>query len=136
MAFELLNARLIYKEEVSYTEPYWRRGVFYEGGETITYTNIEGFVEPHGSGESAVVLPAGVSSSDAKVLYTESQLQSYLDFDGDASMADRIYLTDPRVGKDMKHTYVVYEKEDWQVPEGFTLLNSTGSYILIREGKL
>lgn len=136
MSFELIQDDVIYKEEISYTEPYWLRGVYYEGSETVTYPTFGGTLEPYKDGETSLQTPSGTMSSDAKILYTDEPLQVYRDFDADSGLADKVYLRDPETGKHKPQAYVVYDREDNTINASFSLLDTATSYIIVREGKL
>ncbi len=136
MAFTLITEDVFYKEDTTYEEPYYLRGVYYEGSEITTYPTLSGTIEPYSAGEGAIMLPSGTRSSDAKILYTEEILNTYSDFGAESGMADKIYLVDPSIAKHPPQPYVVFEVDDWSVNSGFTLISSARSYLLIREGKL
>lgn len=136
MSWELIEEDTLYKEEITYTDPYTLRGVYYAGEESIEYKTILGTVEPYRDGEEAMVLPSGTSASDARVLYSSEPLLTYDDA-ADISIADKVYLTNPEVGKTTPQRFVVMNKENWTTNSGFTLIDTDDAitYLLIKEEK-
>lgn len=134
MTFSLIVEDTFYKEESTVTDAYTLRGVYYEGETSITYKSISGTIEPYSKGEESMLLPAGSSSSDAKVLYTSEYLQTY-DDTGDVSLADRVYLSDPEVSGNKPQPYRVMNKEDWSTNSGFVLISTDDAveYLLVKE---
>ena len=136
MNWSLIEEDILYKEETTYTDPYTLRGVYYEGEETLSYKPIEGTHEPFREGESGLVLPAGTSASDAKMLYSSEQLLGYED-SGQIGLADKVFLSDPETGKTKPQRYVVMTRELWPTNSGFKLIttDNANAYMLIKEEK-
>lgn len=137
MAFQLIIEDTLYLEKVEYTEPYILRGVYVAGGETITYESFSGSLDPYRDGQESLMLPAGTSSSDARILYSSTSLLTY-DDTGEASIADKVYLSDPQAGKKKAQRYVVMNKEDWTTNGSFQLISTDDAitYLLVREEKV
>ncbi len=136
MAFSLIQEDTFYKEEVTYTDSYTLRGVYYESESATTYKTFTGTDEPYDE-ESILVLPAGTSARDARILFTSESLLDY-DLTGDVSLADVVYLTDPEVGKYKPKRYIVMDKDHWKTNASFSLLQGeeATSYLLIKEEKV
>ena len=135
--FALITQDQLFKEEIIIKDSFWQRGVFYQSSEEITYKNILGTYEPYRSdGEEGMVLPAGTSSSDARMLYSSEQLLGYED-SGDVSLADKVFLSNPEAGKTKPQRYVVMQRELWPQNSGFSLISQDDSnaYLLIKEEK-
>lgn len=137
MTWELLHEDPFYKEETTWVDAYWLRGVYYESQETSTYKTIYGTDEPYKDGQEAVMLPSGTSSSDARILHSSEILLTY-DSTGDLSTADVVYLKDPETTRNKPQGYVVMAKEDWHVNEGFTLIGNDQAniYLLVKKEKV
>ena len=135
--FVLIEQDVLYKEEITYEDSYWQRGVFIQGGEEVSYKPIEGTHEPFREGESGLVLPAGTSASDAKMLYSSEQLLGYED-SGQIGLADKVFLSDPETGKTKPQRYVVMTRELWPTNSGFKLIttDNANAYMLIKEEKV
>ncbi|CAH9012418.1 putative head-closure protein [Vibrio phage 424E50-1] len=136
MAFTILGDRqVVYKEVITKTPDWLDNGILKKGTETITYQEIECNHEPFDA-EEAELTPTSVGSRDSRWLYTTELLNTYLDFETNSTMADKVYLTDPTRGRAKPQAYTVYDRESWEVTESFELLDSSYDYIIVREGKL
>lgn len=137
MAWELIQEDPFYKEEVTWTDSYWLRGVYYEPQESLSYKTIYGTDEPYKDGQEALMLPSGSSSTDARILHTSEILLTY-DSTGDITTADTVYLKDPQTTRNKPQKYVVMAKEDWYVNSGFTLIseNDANIYLLVKSEKV
>ena len=137
MTWELIQEDPFYKEEKTFKDAYWYKGVYYESTEDTTYKTIYGTDEPYKDGEESTILPAGVSSLDARMLHTSENLLPYSDVD-EVSIADKIYLKDPTTSRNKLQRYVVMNKEDWYVNSGFTLIGTDEAnvYLLVKEEKV
>jgi len=135
--FSLITQDQLFKEEIIVKDSYWLRGVYYNSSEETTYKSIYGTVEPFISDpDQAMVLPAGTSSSDARLFYSSENLLGFSDT-GDISLADKVFLTNPDTGKSKAQRYVVMERELWPQNSGFSLISQDDSnaYLLIKEEK-
>jgi hypothetical protein len=133
--FTLIQEDTLYKEVKTYTDGYYKRGVYYDGEETITYPTFEGLAEPMGDGSENLALPQGVSSTDTIMVYTSEELNTSEDNGNDATLADVIYINDPETRKGSQK-YVVWRDAAWSANASFTLIDSAHDYVCIKEGKL
>ena len=136
MSFSLIVEDTFYKRETTFTDSYVLDGVYHQGEETVDYKSISGTLEPYRDGEEAVVLPAGVSSSDSRILYSSEPLQTY-DDTGEVGLADIVYIKNPDVSRSKPQGYVVMGKEDWSTNSGFTLISTDDAvtYLLVKKEK-
>jgi hypothetical protein len=132
--FTILKGQTIYKQGVSKGEGYWKDGVYYQGEDTPIYEPLSNvFVEPY-EREDSDILPEGISTNDARWILCDHVLSSYRENADNASMADRIFLRDPEVGK--KATpYIIFDIETWGGDEGMELLSDGFNYVAVKEGK-
>lgn len=137
MTWELIQEDPFYKEEKTFKDAYWSKGVYYESTEDVTYKVIYGTDEPYKDGEESSPLPSGIASSDARILHTSEILLPYSDVD-EVSIADKVYLKDPTTSRFKQQRYVVMNKEDWYVNSGFELIGTDEAnvYLLVREEKV
>lgn len=133
--FKLLKDDVLYKEEITYTDGYYKRGVYYDGEEVITYPTFEGLAEPMGRGSEHIALPQGVTSHDTVIVYTDTFLKTVEDNGNDATLADSIYLKDPTT-RSTPQKYVVWRDATWSANTSFTLVPSAHDYVCIKEGKI
>lgn len=136
MAYEFLKGKTVYLETVTKLPDYWDNGIPKKGEETITYTAIPNCFDEPLDGDEGQLLPAGVLSRDTKWLYTGYKFKTYTDYDSDASLADKIYLSDPTKGRKKPPAYVVMQSDEFEVNDDFDLISEEHSYIIVREGKL
>lgn len=133
--WSLIRQKTFYLEVKTKLPDYWEDGLLKKGDEIVDYTEILGWDEPMGN-EDTELLPSGVTYRDAKWFYSEVSLKTYLDYDDMSQYCDRIFLQDPRVFGKKAKAYEVYGKEDYGDSDGFTLLDSSHDYIIVKEGKL
>lgn len=138
MDWALIEEDAFYKEETTVTDSYYKRGVYYEGDTIISYKTIYGTGEPYQDGTESIMLPSGASSTDAMILYSSEALLTYDDVGQDISLADKLYLKNPEVGKNKPQRYVVMNKEDWGTNSGFVLIQDDASvmYLVVKEEKV
>lgn len=137
MDWLLIEEDILYKEEVTYSDSYVLRGVFYEAKESVTYKPFFCTDEPYRQGEESMMLPAGSSAEDARVIYTKESLMTYDDVN-DITIADKVYLSNPEYGKNKPQRYIVMNKEDWAVNSGFKLIktDTADCYLIMKEEKV
>jgi len=134
MPYELLTKRPLYRVVKSPTlDGEWIDGVYYPDTNTvITYEEFEGDWEPLSLGEQKRVLPEGVNSVQSIWVFTEVDLKISKNLDGLTQEGDIVYLEDPDLNE-YAPSYYIFNKEDWQTNDGFTLLeNDTYDYVCIR----
>jgi hypothetical protein len=107
----------------------WVNYVWVEG--TPVVTKKSGLIEPFSSEETSLILPQGVSSSEAIIIHTEHDLKVYNNITGNESIADLITLKDP-VTNPTTFKYMVLGKEDWDANSSFTLVPSYHVYMAVR----
>ncbi|AUR91496.1 head-closure protein [Vibrio phage 1.161.O._10N.261.48.C5] len=134
--FTLMNGQSIWVERVTSGSGYWDSGVYHNGEEVITYDQLQGnFVEPM-SKDELEILPEGLSSKSARWLLTDHVLNVASESPDDASYPDKVYLSDPEVGK-KKTAWVVFDRETWDEEENFEMLDTDSyDYVIVREDKL
>lgn len=135
MPYTLIGEKTLYKQVVTKLPDYLDNGIIKPGEETISYTTFNGWTEAM-DGEESKVLANGNSNIDSQWLFTTEHLNTYKDYDTDTSKASVIYLTDPEQGRKKAIPYVVFDRQDWDVEDGFELLTSAFDYIIIRQDKL
>lgn len=137
MTWELIQEDTFYKEEVTYKDSYFQRGVFYESVEEAINVPFLGTDEPYKDGQESMMLASGMMSTDARILHTSEELLTY-DATGDITTADKVYLKDPDVSRNKPQRYVVMKKEDWYVNSGFELIGTDHAniYLLVKEEKV
>lgn len=130
----ILVDRTLYKlVETSTSDGNWEDGVYFEGSfPVITYTPFKGEFEPLSTGESRFVLPEGINSEDAVIVFSDVELELAINNNGVVSGGDSIFLQDPVIFPNAIE-YVVFNKEDWLTNTGFELLDvDSYDYICIR----
>lgn len=90
---------------------------------------------PYKGGEDTIVLPSGVHTTDAYMLYTQSVFKTASDLTGSSTTADLIYLEDPAVSPNTP-AYVVWTQAKYRANTGFVLLKGHNEYVCIRRDKL
>ncbi|QZI90007.1 hypothetical protein MYOV057v1_p0092 [Vibrio phage 184E37.1] len=136
MSFTLLSGQTIWVERKTTWGGYWLDGTYHFGEEVITYETLDKcFVEPV-SGEETEILPEGLSSKSARWLLTDHVLNVASENPDDANYPDKVYLSDPEVGK-KKTAWVVFDRETWDEEENFEMLDTDSyDYVIVREDKL
>ena len=134
--FTLLTDEILFKKIIT-PDPNGQlvNGIWFGGDPVISYEELEGIWEPYQKGQDNVVLPEGVTSSDALVLFSEAELLTHSDLVGNTNKADIVYVEDPEVDPTAK-AYVVWYKAPWIGNGGFELLMGHGEYVLVRQEKL
>lgn len=132
MSFQLIQPDTFYKlVEVTGESGQWVNGIWVpDSTPTPTYEPFTGTEEPFQQGETSLVLPEGVTSDKAIVLYSETKLNTFSSVN--PSLADTIYLEDPSVNPSTQ-AYIVRDVEDWRVNTGFKLFVSQWVYLCVRE---
>lgn len=130
MGLVLIQDDTFYKKKTEYNGQ-WVNGVYMKE-ETITYEEITGLIDPYQLGEKSFVLPEGVGSSDAYLLYSNNNLVVHKSLPSGSHLADIVYLDDPEENTDVDE-YTVYDKMDWRFNKGFTLMGGHNEYLLIRK---
>lgn len=102
-----------------------------EDSPVVGYTPFTGTWEPYQTGEDMIVLPDGVSSTDARIIYTEQELKTVDSVGGDSTLADIVYFKNP-VTNPTTDAYRVVSKGDWELNASFQLMDSYGEYIVER----
>ena len=134
--FQLLVDDVAYlKTETQGTPNTFVKGILVEGTKTISYVPFECIPEPYSKGETSLVLPSGVSSRDAYILFTSKSLKTHDDLKGTATVADIVYLENPEDDQ-YAHPYVVFDHAPWKKNGGFQLLGGHGEYLIIRQEKV
>lgn len=132
MGFNLIKEYTFYKEvDSTPSGGSWVNGVWVTDTEgtigTIPFTGTE---EPYRQGDTSLILPEGVDSNRAMILFTSEPLKTHSSVG--ATLADKIYLVNPEENPDAE-VYVVRDVEDWRVNSGFELLISQFEYLCIRD---
>lgn len=110
-------------------------GVWTEGTIILSYTSIDGFVEPYVRSASSDVLPSGYKSSESLYLYTNTPIILHNDLPENQAMGDTIYIEDPTLNPSAV-AYLAYDKEPWQTNANFTLITQNyDKVILVRKEK-
>ena len=131
---QLLKENTFYRQVKTTSEGRYVGSVWLDGDITLSYTPFEGMYESFRQGQSAIILPEGVSSTDAIWLSSHTILKTSNDLIGNASLADKITLLNPDVYPDTP-VFVIWHVEPWD-DAGFELLTPHHDYIAIREEKL
>jgi len=134
--YTLLSGQTVYKEVLTTGDGYWRDGVYFKGETLPTYTTLDKcFVEPMAK-EELQVLPEGYSTRDVRWLLTDHVLNVASESPDDANYPDKVYLSDPEVGK-KKTAWVVFDREVWDEEENFEMLDTDSyDYVIVREDRL
>ena len=134
--YTLLSGQTIWVERKTTGSGYWDSGVYHVGDEVITYEAKTGnFIEPMSKDEMEI-LPEGLSSKSARWLLTDHVLNVASESPDDANYPDKIYLSDPEVGK-KKTAWVVFDREVWDEEENFEMLDTDSyDYVIVREDRL
>lgn len=114
---------------VTSREGAWVNRVWVDGVPTIT--KLSGLFEPYQHGETSLILPQGVSSEDAVIIYTEHILNTYNNLTDNITEADLVTLQDPTLHPNT-FKYMVLMKELWSTNTSFTLIPSHNVYIAKR----
>ena len=133
--YELLLDRPLYKKVITIgADEEFVDGVYYPSSTpTISYVTFTGEWEPLGRGESTYVLPKGVNSTDAIIVFSDTELNVALNNNGTVSDGDVIYLKDPNFYPSA-FEYLVFDKEVWDTFDDFQLLDTDSyDYICIRK---
>lgn len=135
MTFSLITDKTYYKKVVTRVGGGVVGGIYNKGTEVITYEPFVGNKEPFEQGEESFVLPEGVTSRDAKILFSPEDLKVHTSTTKNASVADVVYFTNPETNLNAEG-YVVWDKEVWDELDGnFTMIDNYQTYICIREAK-
>lgn len=94
--FTLLQEDILYKKVITTTGGSYVDGVWITGTQEISYEEIEGIVEPYLKSEQSVVLPEGVSNTDALILFSPDELKTHTSMTTGSNLADVIFVVDPR----------------------------------------
>lgn len=89
-------------------------------------------VEPYQSGESTLILPTGVMSTDAKLIYSQELLTVASNLTGNITDGSIVYMDDPTTNTNTP-AYVIMDKEEWSGNAGFTLMQAYNIYLAIRK---
>ena len=135
MGFELLKGITLWKEVKTKTPSYWDKGILKEGEVSVDYIEFTGHWSPM-SPEEGELLPTGISCRQAIWVHTGHILNTYSGFNSDTSIADKIFIKDPRSGRKRAVPYTVTEVEEYILGSDFELIEDEFAYICIREGKL
>ena len=137
MGFSLLEDDVLYKKVVTSSTGHFENGLWIDGEEVIAYPSFEGTYEPFNESQNSMVLPTGVLSSDAILIYTNViDLKTANDLKGRATNPDIIYLEDPTTDATILDAYEIKDKELWKANKGFSLLDDDyGYYLAIRLAK-
>ncbi len=135
-SFTMLQGQTIWVERKTTGGGYWLDGVYHRSDEVITYEQLQGnFIEPMDKDELEI-LPEGLSSKSARWLLTDHVLNVASESPDDANYPDKVYLSDPEVGK-KKTAWVVFDREVWDEEEDFEMLDTDSyDYVIVREDKL
>ncbi len=131
----LIEDRTLYRKVITPTgDSSWVRGVKYPSSNpTITYESFLGEYEPLSRGESRKVLPQGLNTSEAIIVFSDIKLNISTNNNGNNNEGDTIYLEDPNVNPSAEE-FVVYDREDWAFGPKYELLtNNSYDYICIRK---
>jgi hypothetical protein len=112
------------------TSSQWIDYVLTEG--TPVVVKKSGLVEPYKEGETGLILPSGIRSEDAVVIYTEHKLNVYNNIEGNLSLADLVSFKDPEINT-TTFKYMVRDEEEWDANTSFTLIPSHHVYLGIRK---
>lgn len=137
MGFSLLEDDVLYKKVVTSSTGHYDNGLWVSGVEVLSYPTFFGTFEPFSDSQNSMVLPTGVLSSDAILIYTNViDLKTANDLKGRATNPDVIYLTDPSADATIIDAYEVKDKELWKANKGFSLLDDDyGYYLAVRLAK-
>ena len=134
--FRLLTfATAFLQKQVKTTADQFVNGVLITGEETTVFEPFPANSEPFTKGEKSMVLPSGVSSKDAYILFTSTSLKTHNDLKNTATVADVVYLDDPETDQ-AAHAYIVFDKANWRRNSGMKLLSTHGEYLIIRKEKV
>ena len=132
----LLATPKVYKQIKTVTGATLDDGFYTKGKVVIDYEAIDGFEEPYSRSESSDTQLSGVSSSESRYLYTNAVLKLHNDLEGNQSLADIVYLEDPRTNPNAM-AYVAYDKENWKANPNMKLIPQDYSkIILVRKEKV
>jgi len=132
----LLVTPKVYKQIKTVTGATLDDGFYTKGTVVLYYEAIDGFEEPYTRSESSDTQLSGVSSSESRYLYTNAVLKLHNDLEGNQSLADIIYLEDPRTNPNAM-AYVAYDKENWKANPNMKLIPQDYSkIILVRKEKV
>lgn len=95
---------------------------------------ISAIWEPFVQGQTEIILPAGVSSTDAVMIFSEVDMKVSNDLAGNLSDGQLIYLEDPAVIITTP-LYKLVERANWKKNTAFILLNSHFEYLGVRVEK-
>ena len=116
-------------------EGYWGTDRRWVSG-YATPQEFTGMWEPYLSGQTNIVLPSGVKSSESITLFTNLELKTHKDLEGANTVSDLIYLQDPDSNPNAE-AYVCWDKAIFESVGGFSLITDTfGEYLLVRREKL
>ena len=132
MGFDLLTSFTFYKETTTTEENgSWLDGVYHERTDTTTtYEAFEGLEEPYQSSETSILLPEGVDSSGAYLLFTDEELKTYSTVEND--MADIVYFSNPNEDSEAI-AYYVREVRRWRNNASFELFQTQYEYLILRQ---
>jgi len=130
MAFILIQDDILYLKVISDGGGKWVDRVWVPDP-PLSYTTFEATWEPYQMGEEMIALPAGVSSSDAIIVYSDYSLNTADSEEPDTTIADIIYLTDPLTTN--ARAYEIQAKANWQMNQSFQLFDSYGEYLAVRK---
>ena len=131
----LLLDRLLYRlVSTSVNDGGWVDGVYFEGASPVlTFPSFNGDWEPLDKGQIRTVLPEGINTTDAILVFSKIELDVTINNNGNVKLGDSIFLEDPTVITNTIE-YIVFDKEVWLTNTGFTLLEvDTFDYICIRK---
>lgn len=133
---KLMATPQVYKENKTETGGQFIDGKWVEGTITLTYTPIDGFVQPYTRSESSEALPSGVKSSESLYLYTNQSLVLHNDLPNNQAVGQIIYTEDPTTNPSAT-AYVAWDKEPWETNTNFKLIDQNyDKVILVRKEKI
>jgi hypothetical protein len=133
--FKLLEDRVLYKKITNSREDgQWLKGVYYPSNEptNVVYKPFSGEYEPLSTGQARRVLPEGINTTDAIIIYSDEELFLETNNSGNFITGDSVYLENPDTNP-LAIEYVVFNKETWDHEDQFELLLvDSYDYVCIR----
>lgn len=130
MSNTLISDDVLYIKDISVDGGTYVDGIWVPS-DSDTYITFEGTWEPYQDGEGMIALPEGVSSGEAILLYTNTELNTVDSEGDDAIEADIICLKNPTTFPTTKQ-YKIHSKGDWEMNSSFQLFSSYGEYLAVR----
>lgn len=132
MGFSLIGEDTLYKK-VETPTGVWNNGVYVASEASIEYVEVAGLRDPYSKGETSFNLPEGVGDSSAYLFYSDVDLKVHKSLPEGSNLADILYFESPDDNSDTT-AYAVYDKMDWSINKGFSLIEQSYEYLIVQQG--